>query len=189
MSIYPPKIAKRFDSQANSGSFSSPSAMGSEVDFSCGVSLKFSLQIDPETKTITAAKFRTNGCGFVIAAADLLSENITGSALIDLHALQDQEKELQQEFGGIPENRLHCFGLAMGALQNALAEYRNSQAAEWEGEKALICTCFGISEEVIEKTIADENLSTVEEVGASCNAGMGCGSCQFLIREILDTVS
>ncbi|MCB1025889.1 MAG: (2Fe-2S)-binding protein, partial [Acidobacteria bacterium] len=32
-----------------------------------------------------------------------------------------------------------------------------------------------------------EGLTTVEEVGVSCRAGTGCGSCQLLIREILDS--
>lgn len=188
MSIYPPEINERSRSPKNSGEIDSPSASGGEVDFTCGVSLKFSLRIDRVAKTITEAKFQTNGCGFVIAAADLLSDRMTGKELVNLHALKDIERELHKNFGEIPANRKHCFELALGALHNSLSEYRNSQIAEWEGEKALICTCFGVSEEAIEKAIEHENLSTVEEVGTRCNAGTGCGSCQLLIREILDTV-
>jgi NifU-like protein len=61
------------------------------------------------------------------------------------------------------------------------------QIEEFTGEKALICTCFGVSEETIERVIANNRCETVEEVSQKCNAGSGCGSCQPLIQEIIDS--
>jgi NifU-like protein len=73
-------------------------------------------------------------------------------------------------------------------LQDAFADFRAFQIEEFAGEKALICTCFGVSEERIEKAITENNLQTVEEVGEFCRAGTGCGSCQPLIQEIIDSL-
>ena len=73
-------------------------------------------------------------------------------------------------------------------LQTALADFRALQIEEFIGEKALICTCFGVSEETIENLVFEESLATVEEVTDACNAGGGCGSCQPLIQEIIDAI-
>jgi NifU-like protein len=187
MSFYPQKVNLRFSRPENVGVVVKANATGKWVSFLCGVAVRFSLQIDEETKEIIAAKFKTNGCGFVIASADFICEKIIGQKLTGLHGLEDLESELKSEFEEFPEDRKHCSDICFDAVQNALAEYRTSQIEEWSGEKALICTCFGVSEERIENEIKLNNLATVEEVGDVCNAGTGCGSCQPLIQEILDT--
>jgi NifU-like protein len=79
--------------------------------------------------------------------------------------------------------------LCLETLQNALANFRAFQVEEWTGEKALICSCFGVSEETIENLIKTNSLETVEEVTDVCNAGGGCGSCQPLIQELIDVYS
>ncbi len=163
-----------------------PDASGRWASFLCGVAVKFSLRIDDKSKRITDAKFKTNGCGYVIATADFICEEIIGNELTKLHGLDDLENAFVGEFGEFPSGRKHCADTCFDALQNTLAEYRKSQVEEWTGEKALICTCFGVSEERIETEIALHNLQTVEAVGDVCNAGTGCGSCQPLIQEILD---
>jgi len=56
----------------------------------------------------------------------------------------------------------------------------------WNGDEALICTCFCVSERVIETEIAEKGLATVSEVIRACNAGGGCGSCHPLIQELLE---
>ncbi len=187
MSFYPEKISRRFNSPKNAGRLSEASAIGTEANFTCGVSIRFYLEIDERTKEIVNAKFTTNGCGYVIAFADLLAENIQEKKLTDLHGLEDLENAASEEFGDIDASRILCANLCFDALHNALAEYRRSQLAEWSGEKALICTCFGVEEETIEEAIRDQNLKTVEMIGDKLNAGTGCGSCQPLIQEILDS--
>jgi NifU-like protein len=187
VSFYPGKISDRFLFPKKAGDLTDAIAVGAEVDFTCGVSVRFSLDIEPESKTIIAARFRSNGCGYVISAADFISEKIEGKKLTELHGLEDLESAISFEFGKPPLDREHCVDLCTAALQNALAEYRSRQISQWEGEKALICTCFGAAEETIENLIIEENLRTVEEVGENCNAGTGCGSCQPLIQEVLDS--
>jgi len=104
---------------------------------------------------------------------------------LDKSILQTQ---IKRELGEFSENREHCLELCLETLQLAFADFRNSQIEEFAGEKALICTCFGVSEETIESLIKENSLETVEEVTDACNAGGGCGSCQPLIQEIIDVV-
>lgn len=53
----------------------------------------------------------------------------------------------------------------------------------------IICECFCITEAEIQQTICANELETVEDVTDACNAGGGCGSCQFVIQDILDEFS
>ncbi|MET0752418.1 MAG: (2Fe-2S)-binding protein [Pyrinomonadaceae bacterium] len=137
------------------------------------------------------AKFKTNGCGFLVAAADILAEKVSGKKLTELHGLDESElrAEIEAKLETFPENRRHCAKLCLDALHHAFSEFRSFQIEEFAGEKALICTCFGVSEETIEKVVVEKSLQTVEEVTDACNAGGGCGSCQFLIQEIIDSQS
>ncbi|MCA1623077.1 MAG: iron-sulfur cluster assembly scaffold protein [Acidobacteria bacterium] len=153
--------------------------------------MRFTLQIEIETKEIIEAKYQTNGCGYLIASADVLAEEIAGKKLFELHGLDKNvlQTKIETELGEFSEHRKHCLQLCLETLQNAFADFRAFQIEEFSGEKALICTCFGVSEETIEKLVKTNLLETVEEVTDACNAGGGCGSCQPLIQEILDVLN
>lgn len=189
MNFYPKKIGEKFHAPRNVGRAMSANAVGTNATFVCGAVLRLSLRIDPDTKEIQEAKFKTNGCGFLIVAAETLAEKMTGRHLTELHSFDKRvlESEIESEIGKFSERRKHCLELATESLQSALADFRALQIEEFAGEKALICTCFGISEETIESLIDKESLATVEEVTDACSAGGGCGSCQPLIQEIIDT--
>lgn len=179
MSFYPSKISEKFYNPKNAGTIENPEAKGTGASFVCGAAVRFFLKIDVSEKLILEAKYKTNGCGFAVAAAENLAEKVSGKQLTELHGLEIRQNEFN-------ESRKHCAEIAFDALQNALADFRLSQIEEFQGEKALICTCFGVSEEIIETVIAEHQTETVEEVGDICNAGTGCGSCRFLIQELID---
>ncbi|CAN5522725.1 hypothetical protein BH10ACI1_BH10ACI1_25690 [soil metagenome] len=188
MTFYPEKISRIFVAPENTGKAENTNAVGTQAGFICGSFVRFYLQIDVETKAIINAKFKTNGCGFSIAAADVLAKIIRGKNLTELHGLDKSEltTKIEAELEKFPDHRTHCLEISLDALQSALADFRAFQIEEFTGEKALICTCFGVSEEEIEKKIAENNLQSVEQVGEICNAGTGCGSCRMLIQEIID---
>jgi len=189
VSFYPPKISEKFYSAKNVGAATGANAVGTGATFICGAVLRITLRIDIETKEIRDAKFKTGGCGYLIAAAETLTERIIGKKLTELHSLDKRilESEIESETEMFAESRKHCLTLAAETLLGAFADFRLAQIQEWSGEKALICTCFGVSEETIENLIVENSLETTEEVAELCNAGSGCGSCQPLIQEIIDT--
>lgn len=188
MSFYPEKVNARFYGAKNAGKPLKTNAVGTGASFVCGAFVRFYLEIDAATKEIKEAKFKSSGCGFAIAAADVLTEKIVGKRLVELHGADDGflKSEVEAELGKFDDARRHCVEICLDALHQSLADFRALQIEEFQGEKALICTCFGVSEETIERVIAKDEAATVEEVGEICNAGTGCGSCQFLIAEMLD---
>ncbi len=187
--MYSEKIKLQISAAARRVDLPEPNASGRAVTFLCGVSVAFELKIDPEEKVVEGISFRTNGCGFTVAAAEFLAGQITGTKLVDLEGLDSLAQDLKMELGPAPDNRHHCFNMCLDALQNALSDFRKKQIAEWNGDEVLICTCFGVSENKIENLITREGLKSVEDVGSECNAGTGCGSCQPLIQEILDNLA
>ena len=188
MSFYPQKINRRFHNPRYVGKQEKINAVGTGASFVCGSFLRFYLRVNPETKKIEDAKYKSNGCGFLIAAAEVLSEKIVGEKLTELHGLDKNELrlEIEAELEKFPFERNHCPQISLDALQQAFADFRRFQVEEFAGEKALICTCFGVSEETIEKIIEENKSETVEDVTGVCSAGGGCGSCGFLIQEMID---
>lgn len=188
MSFYPKKISEKFHAPKNVGKAENANAKGTSATFVCGAVLRFSLRIETETKEILETKFQTNGCGFLIAAADVLANEATGKNLREFHGADKSvlEAKIENELGEFPKHRKHCLQLCLETLQNAFADFRLFQIEEFAGEKALVCTCFGVSEETIENLVKEQSLLTVEEVTDACGAGGGCGSCRMLIQEIVD---
>ena len=156
--------------------------------FECGTFIKFELHINAD-KLIECVGFRSNGCGYMVVIADVVAALIEGKRLTELHSMGTGElvTAVTAELGIFPAEREHCRAAVIDAIKAALADFRRRQIEEFAGEKALICTCFGVSEEVIDAAIADKNVRTVEAVGKLTNAGTGCGSCQMLIQEMIDT--
>jgi NifU-like protein len=124
----------------------------------------------------------------MLAAADVLSEYVTGRILAELHGLHGEEicQLISSALGGVPAGRGDCAASTIEALKSGFSDLRTKRVQEFRGEEALICTCFGITEETILKLVNELSLNTVEEVGDACNAGTGCGSCIMLIDELLN---
>lgn len=188
MSIYPPKVWQLCERPRNAGKIQDENAAGTDANFVCGSFLAFSLRIDPAAKSVADVAFQTNGCGYMIAAADCLADSIRNRPLIELHGLNEAElyQTIGQAVDAIDENRQKCVDCCIRALRSAFADYRTRQIEEFRGEKALICTCFGVSEETIVSCIAEGSLRSVDEITQATNAGGGCGSCRMLIQEMID---
>ena len=189
MTFYPTKINRRFNAPENAGRADRANGVGTGASFVCGAFVRYYLRIDAQTKEINEAKFKTDGCGYAAAAADVLAGLVKGKNLTELHGLDESvlRADIEAELEKFSADRAHCLKICLDALHAAFADFRAFQIEEFAGEKALICTCFGISEDAIEKAIAKNALESVEEVTDACQAGGGCGSCRFLIQEILDT--
>lgn len=181
MPFYPSKINERFLNPKNSGDSFGGTGNALNASFVCGAVLQISLETNHGQ--ILKATFKAAGCGFLLAAADVLCEKITGAAITEN---LDVGKIITDELGDFENSRQHCLELTQQTWQAAVNNFRRSQTNDWSGEEILICTCFGVSERTIEQTIENNLLTSVKDVTQVCRAGGGCGSCHFLIQEILD---
>jgi bacterioferritin-associated ferredoxin len=189
--FYPEPINSHFARPKNAATDGLANGIGSSAAFECGTYVRFQIRTAQTDKRIERVSFRSNGCGFMIAAADVLAENLSGKLVTDLHGLDPAEfiSIVESRLTEFPLERQHCLKSSIEALRTAFADLRRRQVEEYTGEKALICTCFHITEDTIEDLIVNRHVSTVEVIGDACNAGTGCGSCQPLIHDMIEALS
>jgi NifU-like protein len=178
-------VSELFFKPQNVGDASEPSFTGRSASFNCGASLRISLQID-ESQRIVEAKFKAAGCSVMVAAAELMTGQVRGMNTGEAAALGQQFVLIETQLGQLEMQRTDCARMACDALLKAIQEYSDSVRESWEGDQALICTCFGVSEKTIEREIRVNALRTIAEVTRACNAGAGCRSCYPLIEDILE---
>ena len=187
-SVYPDRIFERFRSPRNTGSVIRVDATGKSAALECGTYVIFEISIESRSNRVEKIAYRSNGCGFMIAAADVIAAEFEGRRLTELNSLTDEPEHLiGNALGKYPSERLHCANAVFEALRDAFADFRRRRIEEFAGGKALICTCFGVTEEMIERVISKHSATTVDEVGEICNAGTGCGSCQMMIQEMIES--
>lgn len=189
MSYYKGPVREHFLRPRNVGEVEQTAAVGDAGSFSCGAVLRLTLEMDEEARAVVDAKFKAAGCGYLIAAASVLTETIRGMAISEAATLAENsslEKVIIAQLLDVPAEKRQCLALCREALLAALAGYHNAAREEWTGEEALICTCFGVSEKSIEQAIRNGRLQTIEQVTRACNAGGGCHSCHPLIEDILE---
>jgi len=167
------------------GEATEPNFAGRAASLQCGANLRISLHID-ESQRITGAKFRAAGCSALVASASLLIDQVLGKTTGEAASLGQHPAAITEKLGELPAERRECAALACEALVSAIRNYSDSARDEWEGDEALICTCFCVSERTIEREIQTNSLTSIAEVTAVCNAGAGCRSCYPLIQDILD---
>jgi NifU homolog involved in Fe-S cluster formation len=187
VSYYPENIREFFLHPRNVGEVHEADAVGDTGSLTCGAILRLTIKVDALSHKVTDAKFKAAGCGYLIAAASVLTELIEGITMEEAVSLTSiAEEVISERLGQFPPEKKHCATLCRDALGAAITGYRTSPQTEWIGDEALICTCFAVSEKTIEQAIQTASLHTVEQVTRACNAGAGCGSCHPLIEDIIE---
>lgn len=177
-------VKDHFSHPRNVGDAGEPSFTGRAASLACGAALRLSIQID-ESHRISQAKFKAAGCSLLVASLSLLTEQVKGKTTAEAAAIGVEPDVIRDQLGILDPDKTRCLRLACDALLGAVREYSNAARNEWNGDDALICTCFCVSEETIEREIRQKGLGSVAEVTRACNAGGGCGSCHQLIEEML----
>lgn len=185
--VYPDKVSERCRSPRFTERLSGSNAEGLAAAIECGTFVRF--RIDVSDGKVGAVSFASNGCGFMVAAADILAEKLQNKKLAELHGLDTNEliAVISTQSSELPPERRHCAATVVDAVRDVFAHYRQTRIEEFRGERALICTCFGVSEETIDDIIRESGAVTTDEVGRLTNAGRGCGSCRMLIQEMIDS--
>ena len=181
------KISDRLEQISRHRLTAASDAEGVAVNFHCGSFVRFRLNID-DRRSVCDVEFTTNGCGYMAAAADVLAESLRNGLLADLGGLQQKmlSDRVIQLLSDFPADRRSCLDAVIESIKQAFADLRRRVVTEYQGERALICTCFGVTQDRIEEAVRTGGLRSVDEVSAVTNAGRGCGSCRLLIQEILD---
>jgi len=182
---YTDKLKDHFFNPRNVGEIEDPDGIGEVGSLACGDALKLMFKLD-ENGRIKDAKFKTFGCASAIATSSVLTEMIKGLTLDE--AAKVTNKDIADDLGGLPEQKMHCSVMGREALEAAIENYRGGGKKKHELEGNVICTCFGVTDKEIARVIRENNLTTVEEVTNYCKAGGGCGGCQSEIEKMIEKI-
>ncbi|UCE99787.1 MAG: Fe-S cluster assembly protein NifU [Planctomycetota bacterium] len=182
---YTDKVKEHFFNPHNVGEIEHPDGVGEVGSLACGDALRLTFKLDENGK-IKDAKFKTFGCASAIATSSVLTDMLKGLTIDE--AAKITNKDIADYLGGLPEQKMHCSVMGREALEAAIENYRSGGRKKRELEGTVVCTCFGVTENEIERVIRENNLTTVEQVTNYCKAGGGCGGCQGEIEKILEKI-
>lgn len=182
---YTDKVKEHFMNPRNVGEIADANAVGEAGSLACGDQMKLMLKID-EHDVITDAKFQTFGCGSAVASASALTEMIIGKSLDE--AAKITNRDIADFLGGLPAEKMHCSVMGQEALEAAMQNYRGVTGEEAANRKNVVCECFGVTSDEIERVVRENGLKKIEDVTNYTKAGGGCRQCHPRIQEILDMV-
>ncbi|MDR0354243.1 MAG: Fe-S cluster assembly protein NifU [Deltaproteobacteria bacterium] len=178
---YTDRVMDHFENPRNVGVVARIDGEGQVGSLSCGDALRLTIQVDKDKDLIEDAKFQTFGCASAIASSSALTEMIKGKTLDD--ALNLTNQDIADFLGGLPREKMHCSVMGQEALEAAVANYRGLPPRALSSE--VVCQCFGVTEEEIERVVKTNRLTTVEEITQFTKAGGGCGKCVPKLEAIL----
>ena len=119
--LYSDILLDHFRRPRNYGSLPAPDISNEQYNPLCGDRIRIELKID--RSTVSAARFKGDGCAISTAAASLLTELITGKNIADLSQISDTQLVSALE-SDIQPARLQCALLPLQALREGLKEIR-----------------------------------------------------------------
>ncbi len=124
---YSEKVVEHYKNPRNVGSLdkNDPSVGTGLVGApECGDVMKLQMKVNPQTRVIEEAKFKTFGCGSAIASSSLATEWVKGKTVEE--ALDIKNTDIVRELS-LPPVKIHCSVLAEDAIKAALADWKKKQ--------------------------------------------------------------
>ena len=149
---YSEKVMDHYRNPRNIGKIDDADAVGTAGSLTCGDQLKIYLKINKDG-VVTDAKFQTFGCGSAVASSSILTEMIIGKTVDEVRKITN--KDIADELGGLPPEKMHCSVMGYEALEDALKGYEGYEdlddirAGHEEKKEKIVCTCFGVTENLI----------------------------------------
>lgn len=184
---YSEKVIDHYRNPRNVGKIDNADAIGIAGSLACGDQLKIYLKI--QNNIVVDAKFQTFGCGSAVASSSILTEMIIGKSVEEVKKITN--KDIADQLGGLPPEKMHCSVMGYEALEDALKNYEDytdlDDLREETVSDKIICNCFGVTENQIWDAIKVNGLKTVEEITNFTKAGGACGRCKDAIKDVIDT--
>ncbi len=117
--MYTDKVMEHFSSPRNMGEIEDPDGTGLVGNPACGDVMQITIKV--ADGRIADVKFKTLGCAAAIATSSITTEMAKGKTLEE--AMLISRREVADELGGLPPNKMHCSNLAALGLHKAIKEY------------------------------------------------------------------
>lgn len=121
--MYNDKVIDYAKNPRNQGGMDDADAIGEVSNPDCGDGTTIYLKV--RDNIIVDVKFDTFGCAAAVATSSKLTEMVKGKSLEE--ASEITETMVAKELGGLPLKKMHCSDIGIGALADAIREYREKQ--------------------------------------------------------------
>ncbi len=127
--IYSEEVMKLFTNPKNMGEIENPSGLGKVGNPVCGDVMWIFIKVNDED-VIEDIKVKTFGCVAAIATSSKTTELAMNKTLKE--AYQITKKQVADNLGGLPKQKMHCSNLAVDALQRAIINHleKNGRSIE-----------------------------------------------------------
>lgn len=124
---YSKKVIEHFLHPKHWGKIKNPDSIGDTLNLRCGDIMKIYLRVGERKgrEYIKDIKFETLGCGAAIATSDMICDLAKGKEL--KKAKKIGFKDIADELGSLPVQKIHCARLAETALKMAIKEYERKK--------------------------------------------------------------
>jgi nitrogen fixation NifU-like protein len=118
--MYSEKVIELFMNPKNAGRIDNPDGIGQVGNPQCGDIMKIYIKVKDDR--IEDISFETFGCASAIASSSMVTEMVKGKTLDE--ALKVSNKDVMEELGGLPPQKIHCSLLAEEGIKAAIEDYR-----------------------------------------------------------------
>ncbi|MBN1882917.1 MAG: Fe-S cluster assembly scaffold protein NifU [Deltaproteobacteria bacterium] len=117
--MYTEKVIEHFHNPKNVGELDNPDGTGEIGNAACGDIMRITIHVIDGV--ISDIKFKTFGCAAAIATSSMITEMVKGKSLDE--ALKITNRDVAEELGGLPKQKMHCSNLAADTLKAAIENY------------------------------------------------------------------
>ncbi|WP_174590962.1 Fe-S cluster assembly scaffold protein NifU [Methanocella conradii] len=118
--MYSPKVMQHFSNPQNVGEIPDADGVGDVGNPVCGDMMTIYIKV--KDNVITDIKFKTFGCAAAIATSSIITTMAKGMTLEEAEKID--RKDVADELGGLPPQKMHCSNLAADGLKLAIENYR-----------------------------------------------------------------
>jgi len=123
IAAYSETVMDHFMNPRNVGEIEGADGIGEVGNPVCGDMMTFYIKVDDDR--LSDVKFKTFGCGAAIAVSSMVSEMAKGKTIDE--ALEIGRKDVAEQLGGLPDNKMHCSNLGADALHKAIEDYQGKK--------------------------------------------------------------
>ncbi len=116
---YGKTVLDHFVNPRNAGELEDPDGVGEAGDPGCGDAVRITIRVEDDR--IADIGFLAFGCPAAIAVCSALTEFARGRTLDE--AVEMSDLEVSEALGGLPEQKLHCSTMAIGALRASVKDH------------------------------------------------------------------
>ncbi len=118
--MYSKEVMDHFRHPRNVGKMENPDGVGKVGDPQCGDEMIIYIKV--ENNIIKDVSFETYGCAAAISSSSMTTEMMKGKTIEEV--LQITNKQVADNLGGLPANKIHCSVLAEDGIRAAIDDYR-----------------------------------------------------------------